>query len=149
MIEKAEWWELIFGLFCLITLTQLFYYLYFFRRLAFHKINETLDHGDQPVSVIICARDEAGNLAKNLPGVLVQDYPNSHEVLVINDNSLDETRYLLEALQKDFTQLQIVELKQEAKLIPGKKFPLSIGIKTARHEIAGLWGISQTKELAK
>ena len=135
MIEKAEWWELIFGLFCLITLTQLFYYLYFFRRLAFHKINETLDHGDQPVSVIICARDEAGNLAKNLPGVLVQDYPNSHEVLVINDNSLDETRYLLEALQKDFTQLQIVELKQEAKLIPGKKFPLSIGIKTARHEI--------------
>ncbi|PWU04001.1 MAG: glycosyl transferase family 2 [Bacteroidetes bacterium] len=135
MIEKVEWWELILALFCLITLTQLFYYLYFFRRLAFHGTKQTLDQRDQPVSVIICARDEAGNLAKNLPGVLVQDYPYSHEVLVVNDNSLDETRYLLEALQKDFRQLQIVELKQEAKLIPGKKFPLSIGIKTARHEI--------------
>ncbi len=58
-----------------------------------------------------------------------------HEILVVNDNSLDETHYLLEALQQDFPQLQVVELKQEAKLIPGKKFPLSIGIKSAKHDI--------------
>ena len=31
--------------------------------------------------------------------------------------------------------MQVVELMQEAKLIPGKKFPLSVGIKTAKHEI--------------
>ncbi|MEO6549740.1 MAG: glycosyltransferase [Ferruginibacter sp.] len=88
-----------------------------------------------PVSVIICARDEAANLVKNLPGSLVQAYSTSHEVIVVNDNSFDDSKYLLEAFEKEFPQLKIVELKQEAKLIPGKKFPLSIGIKSAQHEI--------------
>ncbi|MGG9971608.1 glycosyltransferase [Ferruginibacter sp. SUN002] len=87
------------------------------------------------MSVIICARDEAANLAKNLPGSLLQQYRTTHEVIVVDDNSFDDTKYLLEEFRKSFRQLQIVELKQEAKLIPGKKFPLSIGIKTAKHEI--------------
>jgi glycosyltransferase involved in cell wall biosynthesis len=43
-----------------------------------------------PVSVIICAKDEADNLRKFLPFVLQQDYPD-FEVIVINDGSTDET----------------------------------------------------------
>ncbi|HSN62267.1 MAG TPA: glycosyltransferase, partial [Ferruginibacter sp.] len=82
-----------------------------------------------------CARDEAENLAMNLPGVLVQNYKTTHEVIVVNDNSFDESKYILEELKKEFRQMQVVELTQEAKMIPGKKFPLSIGIKTAKHEI--------------
>lgn len=72
---------------------------------------------------------------KNLPGVLVQHYKTTHEVIVVNDNSYDESKYLLEELQKSFRQLRIVELTQEAKMIPGKKFPLAIGIKSAKYEI--------------
>jgi len=87
------------------------------------------------VSAIICARDEAENLARNLPGVLVQNYKTTHEVIVVNDNSYDESKYILEELKKEFRQMHVVELTQEAKMIPGKKFPLSIGIKTAKHEI--------------
>ncbi len=56
------------------------------------------------MSVIICARDEAANLAKNLPGVLVQTYPTTHEVIVVNHNSQDETRYLLGRVQKDIQE---------------------------------------------
>jgi glycosyltransferase involved in cell wall biosynthesis len=85
--------------------------------------------------VIICSRDEADNLVKNLPGVLVQQYQTTHEVIVVNDNSFDESKYILEEYQKSFRQLQLIELKQEARFIPGKKFPLSIGIKTAKYEI--------------
>ncbi|MCY7292718.1 MAG: glycosyltransferase [Ferruginibacter sp.] len=87
------------------------------------------------MSVVICARDEAANLAKNLPGVLVQKYNSTHEIIVVNDNSYDETKYLLEEIKKEFKQMHVVELTQEAKMIPGKKFPLSIGIKTAKYEI--------------
>lgn len=87
------------------------------------------------MSAIICARDEAENLARNLPGVLVQNYKTTHEVIVVNDNSYDESKYILEELKKEFRQMHVVELTQEAKMIPGKKFPLSIGIKTAKHEI--------------
>ena len=130
-----NWQEIIFILLCSITAIQIFYYLFFFSRLAFFK-NTTKDITQtHPVSVIICARDEAANLAKNLPGSLVQSYSTTHEVIVVNDNSFDDSKYLLEEFERDFKHLKIVELKQEAKMIPGKKFPLSIGIKTAKYEI--------------
>lgn len=130
-----NWQEIIFILLCSITAIQIFYYLFFFSRLAFFK-NTTKDiNQTHPVSVIICARDEAANLAKNLPGSLVQSYSTTHEVIVVNDNSFDDSKYLLEEFERDFKHLKVVELKQEAKMIPGKKFPLSIGIKTAKYEI--------------
>ena len=124
-----------FLIFCLITAIQVFYYLYFFIRLAFYKKKKRDISQTHPVSVIICARDEAANLVKNLPGALVQQYKTTHEVIVVNDNSFDESKYILEEFQKSFKQLLPIELKQEARFIPGKKFPLSIGIKTAKYEI--------------
>ena len=127
--------NIIFLAFCIITFIQLFYYLFFFLRLALYKLKSKNISQTHPVSVIICARDEAENLVKNLPGALVQKYKTTHEVIVVNDNSLDESKYILEEFQRTFKQLNLIELKQEARFIPGKKFPLSIGIKTAKHEI--------------
>jgi len=127
--------QILFYIFCLATLIQLFYYLFFFTKLAFYKPKRKSVSQTHPVSVIICARDEAANLAKNLPGALIQQYRTSHEVILVDDNSFDDTKYLMEEYQKTYRQLQFVQLKQEAKLISGKKFPLSIGIKTAKHEI--------------
>jgi len=128
------WREVFFGFFCLVTLIQLAYYGGLFSRLAFYKTIPKTHSQQQPVSVIVCARDEADNLVKNLPGVLVQHYPTSHEVILVNDNSTDGTRYLIDELRKTFRHLVPVTLTQEAKMITGKKFPLSIGIKSARHE---------------
>lgn len=130
-----SWGEIVFYAFIAVTAVQLFYYLCFFRRVAFHR-PKAKEHSQQhPVSVVICARDEDENIARNLPGVLVQNYTTTHEVIVVNDNSLDDTKYILAELQKTFRKLQIVDLTQEAKMIAGKKFPLSIGIKEAKHEI--------------
>lgn len=126
---------IIIGSFCAVTAIQIFYYLFFFTRLAFYKPKTKNVSQTHPVSVIICARDEAANLAKNLPGALVQKYKTTHEVIVVNDNSLDESKYILDEYKKTFKQLQVVELMQEARFIPGKKFPLSVGIKTAKHEV--------------
>jgi glycosyltransferase involved in cell wall biosynthesis len=128
-------WEIIFYVFCSTSFVQLFYYLFFYSRVAFHKEKTKEQSQQHPVSVIICARDEDENIALNLPGVLVQKYPTTHEVIVVNDNSVDDSKYILEELKKTFRFLNIVELKQEAKLISGKKYPLSVGIKEAKHEI--------------
>lgn len=117
------------------ALIQLFYQLFFFLRLALYKSKQKDVVQTHPVSVIICARDEAENLMLNLPGALVQNYKTTHEVIVVNDNSVDESKYLLDELQKSFRQLHVIQLTQEAKMIPGKKFPLSIGIKSAKYEI--------------
>lgn len=125
----------VFYIFCAVIVIQIFYYLCFFSRLAFYKPPQKLQSQEYPVSVVVCARDEAGNLVKNLPGILVQEYATTHEIIVVNDNSTDETKYILEEFKKSFRNLNPIELTQEAKMIPGKKFPLSIGIKSARHEI--------------
>lgn len=132
---KMDWGEVAFYSFLLVTVIQLFYYLFFFRRVAYYKPSQKEKSQQHPVTVIVCARDEASNLAKNLPGVLVQQYSSTHEVIVVNHNSQDETRFLLDELKKTFRHLQAVNLSHEAKGIPGKKYPLSIGIKEAKHEI--------------
>ena len=130
-----SWDEIVFYAFIAVTAIQLFYYLFFFRRVAVYQPRPKEHSQQHPVSVVICARDEDENIAKNLPGVLVQNYSTTHEVIVVNDNSVDDTKYILAELQKKFRKLQIVDLTQEAKMIAGKKFPLSIGIKEAKHEI--------------
>src|SRR5260221_7232159 len=132
---RFPWLELFFIIFCLITLVQLFYYGWFFRRLAFYSPADKEQSQQHPVSVIICARDEAARLVTHLPGALVQTYPSTHEVIVVNHNSQDDTRYLLEEFKKTSKGLHIVNLEYEAKGIPGKKYPLSMGIREARHEV--------------
>ena len=128
-MPPIHWSEILFIAYAATTAVQIFYYLFFFSRLAYHKPVARQQSQQHPVSVIICARDEDENLARNLPGILVQNYPSSYEVIAVNDNSLDDSKYILEELNKTFKSLHIVELKQEAKLISGKKYPLSIGIR--------------------
>jgi glycosyltransferase involved in cell wall biosynthesis len=130
-----DWQLLLLILFALITLIQLCYLWGVFSKLAFYKAPQRPASQTQPVSIIVCARDEAANLTRNLPGVLVQQYSTTHEIIVVNHNSQDETRYLLDEFKKTFKNLNAVNLTQEALGIPGKKYPLSIGIKEARYEI--------------
>ena len=132
---NVEWLQGLFYLFCLVCFVQLVFLWFIFSRLAFFKPKVKEQSQTHPVSVIVCARDEAGNLGRNLPGVLVQTYNTTHEVIVVNHNSQDETRFLLDEFKKTFKQLSAVNLEQEAKGIPGKKYPLSIGIREAKHEI--------------
>ncbi len=124
----------VFIVFCTVAGIQILYYLFLFRRLAFYKPTTVDTNTNKPISVIICARDEAENLIKNLPGVLVQEFPLKHEIIVVNDNSTDHSRYVIEEFQKAFDTLSHLELKQEAKMIIGKKFPLSMGIKSAKFD---------------
>jgi len=135
-LQQINWWENVFYFFAGITLIQLFYYLWFFSRVAFYRVKKRPRNQQHPVSVIVCARDEDENLARHLPGLLVQEYPSTYEVIAVNDNSVDDSKYILQELKKTFKdRLHIVELTQEAKLINGKKYPLSIGIKEANHEV--------------
>jgi glycosyltransferase involved in cell wall biosynthesis len=127
--------EILFSLFTFTAVVQLFYYLFFFRRIAFFKNKIKAQSQQHPVSVVICARDEDENIARNLPGILVQQYPSTHEVIVVNDNSVDDSKYILQELKRTFKFLNVIELTHEAKLISGKKYPLSIGIKEAKNEI--------------
>ncbi len=84
-----------------------------------------------PVSVVICARNEAENLKKNLPKIFEQDYPN-FEVLVVDDDSRDETSHILEGFLSKNENLRVFRLI--GKLRAGKKDALTDGVSVARNE---------------
>ena len=134
-MPPINWSEVLFVLFAFVAFVQVLYYLILFSKIAFYKPKQKTQSRQHPVSVIICARDEDENLARNLPGVLVQNYKSTFEVVAVNHNSLDDSKYILQELKKTFKSLNVVELTQEAKLISGKKYPLSIGIREAKHEV--------------
>ncbi len=134
MILPEIVFQIIFIVFCAVIAIQVFYYLFFFSRLAAYKEPFISEHVEQPISVVVCARDEAENLSKYLPGILFQDYKTTHEFIIVNDNSVDETKYILDEFRKSFKNINSIELTQEAKLIVGKKFPLSMGIRSAKYE---------------
>lgn len=111
--------------------TQLFWLIFFYARIAFHK--EGTRYENFPISVIIAARNEEDNLFENLPYLLEQDYPN-FEVIVVNHQSVDGTKFILNAYQKKYPHLSIINIEKEKHLNYGKKLPLTIGIKGAKHE---------------
>lgn len=139
------WIDLNFNLLTYITLSaatlslliQMAYYWGLFSRLAFFKsknINNT-DNEDLPaVSVVISARNAVLDLEKNLPYILYQDYPR-FEVVVVNDSSDDGTEELLTELARYEPKLNIVHIRQNLNFFHGKKFPLSLGIKSAKNDL--------------
>ena len=113
-------------------LIQIVYYLLIFIRLARYKPPRA-STGKSGISVVICAHNEYYNLKANLPLILEQDYPE-FEVLVVNHASDDETGYLLSDLQREYPRLKSIEIHEDLNFFTGKKFPLAIGIKSAKYD---------------
>lgn len=122
----------LFYIFCGLFLIQALYYLVIFLRLARFRPVHGKGSG-KGVSVVICAHNEYHNLKANLPSILQQDYPE-FEVLVVDHASEDETNYLLKDLQREFPNLKSIEIKKDLNFFTGKKFPLAIGIRSAKYE---------------
>jgi glycosyltransferase involved in cell wall biosynthesis len=108
-----------------------FYWIFFFRMARSRRNIEK--PATPPVSVVICARNEYHHLQENLSLILAQDYPN-FEVVVVNNSSDDDSSFLLERMATEHPNLSIVEIRENLNFFSGKKFPLSIGIKSAKHE---------------
>lgn len=131
--------------FVAVAAIQIFYYMFFFSRLAFYtyKNKDAAGETGPALSVIICAKNEERNLSRNLPHVLQQHYHNEahepcYEVIVVNDNSEDDTGFILKRLNPGYPHFRFIDLHQSAKGIPGKKYPLTIGIKGAANDIVVL-----------
>lgn len=87
-----------------------------------------------PVSVVICAKNEAENLAKNLKVVLFQLYPK-FEVIVVDDGSVDATAKVLEDYKSRNPHLKIVYRdSQIPKSFLGKKSALICGVEAAQYD---------------
>jgi glycosyltransferase involved in cell wall biosynthesis len=125
---------ILFCLFAIVALTQLFYTLFIYGRLSFFTGKKAQKSDNFPnVSILISARNESDNLYENLPLILEQDYPN-FEVIVINHQSVDDSYHILNAYAHQYKNLKIIEIERSQHLKPGKKLPLTLGIKGAKYE---------------
>ena len=114
---------------------QFFFFWIIFLRFAFFTKEPLINTENQEaVSVIIVAKNEYQNLKRNLPKVLEQDYPN-FEVILVNHASEDDTEYLIRELSNQYSNLKYVVVQDNINFFSGKKFPLSVGIKSAKNEI--------------
>ena len=96
---------------------------------------DSLAKGRLPgVSVVLTAHNDAAWLKENLVYLLEQDYPD-FEVVVVDYLSRDDTPYVLRLLKDYYPHLKIVPFKEDVNLFQGKKYPLSIGIKSAKNDI--------------
>lgn len=121
------------GTFLFCFLVQLYFTLFVHLKLARFSVPEVSPAAAGPVTVIICARNEAANLQANLPAILTQDYPD-FEVVVVNDRSWDGTKEVLRAFEAQYGNLKVVTVPETARYIAGKKFAVTMGIKAAKHE---------------
>jgi poly-beta-1,6-N-acetyl-D-glucosamine synthase len=125
---------IILSLFTFGWVVQLSYYLFIYARVPSRKTRVNIpEKSPVPVSVVICARDEADNLEKNLPSILNQDYPD-YEVIVVDDCSMDDTDTVLQRFELKYPRLRRTTIKQDDKFSHGKKLALTIGIKAAKNE---------------
>ncbi|MBN2747160.1 MAG: glycosyltransferase [Bacteroidales bacterium] len=127
-------YTLLFYVAIIAAIAQLFLILFFYIRLFFYKPPNDFKETYPPVSVVISARNEHRNLIHFLPAILQQDYPD-FEVVVVNDQSTDDTEFYLKNLQQSHANLKVVHIKNPINFFKGKKFPLSIGIKSASNEL--------------
>ncbi len=127
--------QFLFFVFCLASIIQLLYWLFLFSKLAFYKEKPISDDDDSPpVSIIICARNEAENLEKNLPRILNQNY-RFYEVIVVDDNSTDNTFDILLNFTYKYPILCAVKAGKKPKNRKGKKHAMTVGIQTAKYDL--------------
>lgn len=124
--------DIAFYILIVVVVVQGVYFLFVFGKLAYYKVQPTDKKIQLPVSVVICAKNEADNLNKFLPSIIHQDY-SVFEVVLINDNSSDNTLEVMQAYAKKYPNIKIVNVKPVEAFWGNKKYPLTLGIKASKY----------------
>ncbi len=133
MFQDNLFLSVVFSVFALAAVIQLFYYLWFYLAAVIYR-HPDVNSEKNPVSVIICARNEAENLKNFLPIILEQDYPD-YEVIVVNDCSEDNSYDVLGKYLQQYPHLKLSTVNKDARFTHNKKFAQFIGIKAAKNDI--------------
>lgn len=108
------------------------YYIFFYG-FAFAKAKKNKPSYLPPISLIVCSKNEAENLRKNIPHWLAQKYAN-FELVLINDASSDETKEVIEEFAAQHPNIVQVHVENNEAFWGSKKYALTLGIKKASYE---------------
>lgn len=93
----------------------------------------SLEQPKKGVSVVVCARNEARNLETFLPLLLQQDYPE-YEVIVVDDESEDDTRDVVERLMLRYKHLHLTFVPLGTRVSSTKKLALTLAAKASKYD---------------
>ncbi|PKA82260.1 cellulose synthase/poly-beta-1,6-N-acetylglucosamine synthase-like glycosyltransferase [Ulvibacter sp. MAR_2010_11] len=113
-----------------VVINCLYYFL--FSKFSFFNAFEKNTSTAFPVSLLVCAKNEAENLRKHIPLWLKQNYPY-FEIILINDASYDDTLEVMEQFAETDARIKIVNVENNEAFWANKKYALTLGIKKAKH----------------
>lgn len=105
--------------------------------------------GEPPfVSIMVPAHNEGKVITKTVESLLALDYPHDrYEVIVINDNSSDNSSVLLGNLQAKYAGRQLIVINTDAVTGgKGKSNALNIGFEKSQGEIIAIYDADNTPE---
>lgn len=121
-------------IFCVVFLVQFYFYLVLFRKYTSFQRSE-IKQKNYPISVVVCAKNEAGNLKRLLPKLAQQEY-SAFEIVLVDDGSTDITLNEMQSFKNAHAnaafKVTIIQILQENS--KGKKEALSMGIQTAQNQ---------------
>ena len=118
--------------FIVVVAVQLMYYLGVFGKFAFGKAQK-ITPKRIPISVIVCAKNEAENVIRYIPILAKQDYPD-YEIILIDDASSDGTLEIFEEFEKKYPNVRLVKVENNEAFWGSKKYALTLGIKAAKKD---------------
>ena len=119
--------------FIIVACIQVVIYLFLYGRFSFSKPTKSRLI-KTPVSVIVCAKNEAANLERFLPAIIQQNYPE-FELVLINDASHDDTLEVMQQFAELYNNIKIVNVKPIETFWGNKKYALTLGIKASKHDL--------------
>lgn len=94
----------------------------------------TVEDNDLPaLTVIVTARNQEHELKRNLPLIINQIYPN-FEVIVVDINSTDETKKLLEKMEEDNMMLRHTSTPATGRDISRQRLAITLGVKASAND---------------
>lgn len=120
---------LLLSIFLAVVLLNTAYFI-LFSKFSFSSSPEIKSREPFPVSLIICAKNEADNLRENIPLWLDQDHPD-FEIILINDSSTDDTKKVIEQAAEIHERIHTVNIENNEAFWSNKKYSLTLGIKRA------------------
>lgn len=127
-----SWIDYLFYIFIAFCIVQLVFYFIFLHFFALKKAPQS-NTKNIAVSVIVCAKNEAENIKTFLPSLLAQDYPK-FEIVLIDDDSHDDTLDIMESFAEKHSIIKLVKVKNVEAFWSNKKYALTLGIKAASHD---------------
>lgn len=124
-------WKFWATLFLVIFTIQLMYLIWMWWQ--WRKKASKHAHTLPATSIIICAYNEAENLQVHIPHWCEQAYEGTYEVIIIDDQSTDDSQAIIQQYQSKYPHLSSFT-NPKTNGLPGKKSALDFGIQQAKYD---------------